>query len=184
MSSSSFIRLHVSSVPESLPCREQEFQDIYSFVESKIIDKTGGWEKAFSSLTGVASAHFRVYMSRGYCCFCLFVLTFFEKLGFCFITGACTSLVCQELERQRQFMRWFAVCSTQLTWMKSLHSTSSRSMGWKWQTHTRPTSKSYRWEWSFFTAAADFSQVIISSSGFSVLAKDTLTHGLSADLPY
>ncbi|CAJ1059496.1 origin recognition complex subunit 1 isoform X1 [Xyrichtys novacula] len=36
------IRLHVSSVPESLPCREQEFQDIYSFVESKIIDGTGG----------------------------------------------------------------------------------------------------------------------------------------------
>uniref|UniRef100_A0AAX7U8N8 Origin recognition complex subunit 1 n=1 Tax=Astatotilapia calliptera TaxID=8154 RepID=A0AAX7U8N8_ASTCA len=35
-------RLHVSSVPESLPCREQEFQDIYSFVESKIIDNTGG----------------------------------------------------------------------------------------------------------------------------------------------
>ncbi|XP_077390771.1 origin recognition complex subunit 1 isoform X2 [Festucalex cinctus] len=35
-------RLHVSSVPESLPCREKEFQDIYSFVESKIIDGTGG----------------------------------------------------------------------------------------------------------------------------------------------
>ncbi|XP_037837186.1 origin recognition complex subunit 1 isoform X2 [Kryptolebias marmoratus] len=35
-------RLHVSSVPESLPCREQEFQDIYSFVESKITDGTGG----------------------------------------------------------------------------------------------------------------------------------------------
>ncbi|XP_061095829.1 origin recognition complex subunit 1 isoform X1 [Conger conger] len=35
-------RLHVSSVPESLPCREQEFEDIYSFVESKIIDGTGG----------------------------------------------------------------------------------------------------------------------------------------------
>uniref|UniRef100_A0A8C2XEM3 Origin recognition complex subunit 1 n=1 Tax=Cyclopterus lumpus TaxID=8103 RepID=A0A8C2XEM3_CYCLU len=34
--------LHVSSVPESLPCREQEFQDIYSFVESKIADGTGG----------------------------------------------------------------------------------------------------------------------------------------------
>lgn len=109
---------------------------------------------------------------------------FWKTVGFCFITGACTSLVCQELERQRQFMRWFAVCSTQLTWTKSLHSTSSRSMGWKWQTHTRPTSKSYRWEWSFLTAAAGFSQVIISSSGFSVLAKDTLTHGLSADLPY
>ncbi|TMS20255.1 Origin recognition complex subunit 1 [Larimichthys crocea] len=27
---------------KSLPCREQEFQDIYSFVESKIIDGTGG----------------------------------------------------------------------------------------------------------------------------------------------
>lgn len=36
------LRLHVSSVPESLPCREQEFQDIYSFVESKISDGTGG----------------------------------------------------------------------------------------------------------------------------------------------
>ncbi|KAM9832070.1 origin recognition complex subunit 1 [Neosynchiropus ocellatus] len=35
-------RLHVSSVPESLPCREQEFEDIYSFVESKILDGTGG----------------------------------------------------------------------------------------------------------------------------------------------
>ncbi|XP_076015516.1 origin recognition complex subunit 1 [Genypterus blacodes] len=36
------LRLHVSAVPESLPCREQEFQNIYSFVESKIIDGTGG----------------------------------------------------------------------------------------------------------------------------------------------
>ncbi|XP_029563897.1 origin recognition complex subunit 1 isoform X1 [Salmo trutta] len=35
-------RLHVSSVPESLPCREQEFQDIYDFVESKVMDGTGG----------------------------------------------------------------------------------------------------------------------------------------------
>ncbi|XP_075901279.1 origin recognition complex subunit 1 isoform X1 [Nelusetta ayraudi] len=35
-------RLHVSAVPESLPCREQEFQDIYSFVEAKIMDGTGG----------------------------------------------------------------------------------------------------------------------------------------------
>ncbi|XP_065154481.1 origin recognition complex subunit 1 isoform X2 [Paramisgurnus dabryanus] len=35
-------RLHVSAVPESLPCREQEFQDIYNFVESKVIDGTGG----------------------------------------------------------------------------------------------------------------------------------------------
>lgn len=35
-------RLHVSAVPDSLPCREQEFQDIYSFVESKLLDGTGG----------------------------------------------------------------------------------------------------------------------------------------------
>ncbi|XP_029639038.1 origin recognition complex subunit 1-like [Octopus sinensis] len=35
-------RLHVSAVPESLPCREKEFADIYSFVESKILDGTGG----------------------------------------------------------------------------------------------------------------------------------------------
>lgn len=36
------VRLHVSAVPDSLPCREQEFQDIYSFVESKLLDGTGG----------------------------------------------------------------------------------------------------------------------------------------------
>ncbi|CAI5777168.1 origin recognition complex subunit 1 isoform X1 [Podarcis lilfordi] len=36
------IRLHVSAVPESLPCREKEFQDIYNFIESKLIDGTGG----------------------------------------------------------------------------------------------------------------------------------------------
>ncbi|GAB1599981.1 origin recognition complex subunit 1-like [Argonauta hians] len=35
-------RLHVSAVPESLPCREKEFSDIYSFVEGKILDGTGG----------------------------------------------------------------------------------------------------------------------------------------------
>ncbi|OBS60532.1 hypothetical protein A6R68_08339, partial [Neotoma lepida] len=36
------LRLHVSAVPDSLPCREQEFQDIYNFVESKLLDGTGG----------------------------------------------------------------------------------------------------------------------------------------------
>ncbi|XP_030062346.1 origin recognition complex subunit 1 isoform X2 [Microcaecilia unicolor] len=36
------LRLHVSAVPESLPCREHEFQDIYNYVESKLIDGTGG----------------------------------------------------------------------------------------------------------------------------------------------
>ncbi|KAF7460201.1 origin recognition complex subunit 1 [Marmota monax] len=36
------LRLHVSAVPESLPCREQEFQGIYNFVESKLLDRTGG----------------------------------------------------------------------------------------------------------------------------------------------
>ncbi|KAM6396799.1 origin recognition complex subunit 1 [Pluvialis apricaria] len=36
------LRLHVSTIPESLPCREEEFQDIYNFVESKLLDGTGG----------------------------------------------------------------------------------------------------------------------------------------------
>uniref|UniRef100_A0ABM5G7T9 Origin recognition complex subunit 1 n=1 Tax=Pogona vitticeps TaxID=103695 RepID=A0ABM5G7T9_9SAUR len=36
------MRLHVSAVPESLPCREKEFQDIYNFIESKLINETGG----------------------------------------------------------------------------------------------------------------------------------------------
>lgn len=35
-------RLHVSAVPTCLPCREQEFADIYSFVEGKLQDGTGG----------------------------------------------------------------------------------------------------------------------------------------------
>ncbi|XP_058035214.1 origin recognition complex subunit 1 [Ahaetulla prasina] len=36
------IRLHVSAVPEALPCREKEFQDICNFIESKLLDGTGG----------------------------------------------------------------------------------------------------------------------------------------------
>lgn len=36
------LRLHVSAVPDSLPCLEQKFQNIYSFVESKLLDGTGG----------------------------------------------------------------------------------------------------------------------------------------------
>ncbi|XP_035699697.1 origin recognition complex subunit 1-like [Branchiostoma floridae] len=35
-------RLHVSAVPESLPCRELEFGNIYSFVEGRLLDGTGG----------------------------------------------------------------------------------------------------------------------------------------------
>lgn len=35
-------RLHVSLVPKSLPCREVEFNDIYSFLEGKLTDKIGG----------------------------------------------------------------------------------------------------------------------------------------------
>eukprot|EP00069_Balaena_mysticetus_P016650 bmy_09988T0 len=38
----SSMKLHVSAVPASLPCREQEFQDMYNFVESKLLDHTGG----------------------------------------------------------------------------------------------------------------------------------------------
>jgi len=35
-------RLHVSAVPKSLPCREQEFNDIYKFLAGKLIDNSGG----------------------------------------------------------------------------------------------------------------------------------------------
>lgn len=35
-------RLHVSAVPKSLPCREKEFNNIYTFLESKLMDKSGG----------------------------------------------------------------------------------------------------------------------------------------------
>ena len=37
-----FSRLHVSALPDSLPCREDEFADIYHFVRSKLEDGTGG----------------------------------------------------------------------------------------------------------------------------------------------
>jgi len=35
-------RLHVSAVPKSLPCREEEFNNIYTFLESKLLDNSGG----------------------------------------------------------------------------------------------------------------------------------------------
>lgn len=35
-------RLHVSAIPKSLPCREEEFNNIYAFLEGKLIDKSGG----------------------------------------------------------------------------------------------------------------------------------------------
>ncbi|XP_075165132.1 origin recognition complex subunit 1 [Haematobia irritans] len=35
-------RLHVSVVPQSLPCREKEFDNIYTFLEGKIQDQCGG----------------------------------------------------------------------------------------------------------------------------------------------
>lgn len=35
-------RLHVSAVPKSLPCREKEFNNIYTFLESKLMDNSGG----------------------------------------------------------------------------------------------------------------------------------------------
>ena len=41
--SHSSCRLHVSSVPAALPCRETEFMSIYAFVEGKLITGTGGW---------------------------------------------------------------------------------------------------------------------------------------------
>lgn len=35
-------RLHVSAVPQSLPCRESEYKNIYTFVRDKIVDGLGG----------------------------------------------------------------------------------------------------------------------------------------------
>lgn len=35
-------RLHVCALPDSLPCRENEFAEIYAFTEGKIVDGTGG----------------------------------------------------------------------------------------------------------------------------------------------
>ncbi|KZC10501.1 PREDICTED: origin recognition complex subunit 1 [Dufourea novaeangliae] len=35
-------RLHVSAVPKSLPCREEEFNNIFTFLKGKLEDKSGG----------------------------------------------------------------------------------------------------------------------------------------------
>ena len=34
--------MHVSAVPDSLPCREDEFAEVLSFTESKLSEGTGG----------------------------------------------------------------------------------------------------------------------------------------------
>ena len=36
-------QLHVSAVPKSLPCREDEFANILSYIESKLESSTGGY---------------------------------------------------------------------------------------------------------------------------------------------
>ncbi|XP_057298832.1 origin recognition complex subunit 1-like isoform X2 [Hydractinia symbiolongicarpus] len=35
-------RLHVSAVPDSLPCRDDEYEDVYSFVYGRLQENTGG----------------------------------------------------------------------------------------------------------------------------------------------
>lgn len=35
-------QLHVSAVPKSLPCREQEFNDVFTFLQRKLLDESGG----------------------------------------------------------------------------------------------------------------------------------------------
>lgn len=35
-------KLHVSVIPKSLPCREEEFNNIFTFLEGKLMDKCGG----------------------------------------------------------------------------------------------------------------------------------------------
>lgn len=34
--------LHLSMVPESLPCREEEFREIFEAIKTKILDNSGG----------------------------------------------------------------------------------------------------------------------------------------------
>lgn len=36
------IKLHVSNTPECLPCREQQFEDIYTFIDTNLRNQTGG----------------------------------------------------------------------------------------------------------------------------------------------
>ena len=42
-------RLHVSAVPKSLPCREEEFNNIFTFLRGKLEDKSGGYVKKIVS---------------------------------------------------------------------------------------------------------------------------------------
>lgn len=35
-------RLDINSVPDSLPCRESEYQNIFNFIEDKLNHNTGG----------------------------------------------------------------------------------------------------------------------------------------------
>lgn len=43
--------LHVSYMPEALPCREKEFGDIYNFLKGKLIDGCGGYVSLIYQLT-------------------------------------------------------------------------------------------------------------------------------------
>jgi origin recognition complex subunit 1 len=36
------IKLHVANTPDCLPCREQQFTDIYTFIETNLKNQTGG----------------------------------------------------------------------------------------------------------------------------------------------
>ncbi|XP_066599778.1 origin recognition complex subunit 1 [Prorops nasuta] len=36
------LRLHVSAIPKSLPCREEEFNQIFTFLKGKLLDNNGG----------------------------------------------------------------------------------------------------------------------------------------------
>jgi origin recognition complex subunit 1 len=35
-------KLHVTNTPDCLPCRENQFSDIYTFIETHIKNQTGG----------------------------------------------------------------------------------------------------------------------------------------------
>lgn len=51
--------LHVSAVLKSLPCRENEFNNIYSFVEGKLFDKCGGCMYISGKRLAICN-HFRI----------------------------------------------------------------------------------------------------------------------------
>ena len=54
------VRLHVSALPDTLPCREEEFADVYHFVRGKVCDDTGGYVFHLSCILKLKKAYLHV----------------------------------------------------------------------------------------------------------------------------